>query len=81
MRRFALTTSFAALIAAPSFALTVAEVDQNGDSLISFDEMATVYPSLTPEAFNAVDTSGDSAVDEDELTAALESGLIVAPAE
>ncbi|WP_254696965.1 hypothetical protein [Octadecabacter sp. SW4] len=71
----------AALIAAPAFALTVSDVDTDGDSLISFTEMAVMYPELTEEAFGAVDTSGDTLVDEAELAAALESGMIEEPAE
>jgi hypothetical protein len=81
MRRLAVGTLMAALIAAPAFALTVSDVDTDGDSLISFTEMAVLYPDLTEEAFAAVDTSGDSLVDEAELTAALEAGLIEEPAE
>ncbi|WP_286131261.1 hypothetical protein [Loktanella sp. 5RATIMAR09] len=71
----------AALIAAPAFALTVSDVDTDGNSLISFTEMAVMYPDLTEEAFGAVDTSGDTFVDETELAAALETGMIEEPAE
>lgn len=81
MRRVAVGTMIAALIAAPAFALTVSDVDTDGDSLISFTEMAVMYPDLTEEAFGEVDTSDDSMVDEPELAAALESGMIEAPAE
>jgi hypothetical protein len=71
----------AALIAAPAFALTVSDVDTDGDSLISFTEMVVMYPELTEEAFGEVDTGDDSFVDEAELTAALEAGVIAEPAE
>lgn len=81
MRRVAVGTMLAALIAAPAFALTVSDVDTDGDSLISFTEMVVMYPELTEEAFGAVDTSEDSFVDEAELTAALEAGVIEEPAE
>ncbi|MFT6075858.1 MAG: hypothetical protein ACJAZ1_002789 [Yoonia sp.] len=76
MRRVVVGTLMAALIAAPAFALTVSDVDTDGDSLISFTEMTVLYPDLTEEAFAAVNTSGDSFVDEEELTVALEAGLI-----
>ncbi|XHY16736.1 hypothetical protein SuNHUV7_15270 (plasmid) [Pseudoseohaeicola sp. NH-UV-7] len=81
MRRVAVGTMMAALIAAPAFALTVSDVDTDGDSQISFTEMAVKYPDLTEEAFGAVDTSGDTLVDEAELAAALESGMIEEPTE
>ena len=81
MCRAAVGALMAALIAAPAFALTVSDIDTDGDSLISFTEMAVMYPDLTEEDFGGVDTSGDSFVDETELAAALESGMIEEPAE
>lgn len=81
MRRAAVGTMIAALIAAPALALTVLDIDTDGDSLISFTEMAVMYPDLTEEVFGEVDTSDDTFVDETELAAALESGVIVDPAE
>ncbi|MEL6101178.1 MAG: hypothetical protein AAFY42_10995 [Pseudomonadota bacterium] len=81
MRRLAVGATVATLLAAPAFALSVSDVDTDGDSLISFAEMAELYPDLTEEAFAEVDASGDEFVDEDELTAALEAGLIEEPAE
>ena len=81
MRRAAVGTLMADLIAAPAFALTVSDVDTDGDSLISFTEMAVMYPDISEEAFAVIDTGGDSFVDEAELTAALEAGLIEGPAE
>lgn len=81
MLRVAVGTIMAAMIAAPAFALTVSEVDTDGDSLISFTEMAAIYPDLTEDVFGEVDTSDDSMVDETELVTALESGMIEAPAE
>ena len=81
MRRAAIGALMVSLFAAPAFALTVADVDTDGDSLVSFDEMAVKYPDLTEETFAAVDTGGDGFVDETELAAALEAGTIEAPAE
>lgn len=81
MRRVAVGTMVAALFAAPAVALTVSDVDTDGDSLISFTEMAVKYPDLSEEAFGDIDTSGDSFVDETELAAALEAGKIKEPAE
>jgi hypothetical protein len=69
------------MFAAPAFAITVADVDTDGDSLVSFAEMTVMYPDLTEVAFGEIDTSDDSLVDETELSAALEAGMIEEPAE
>lgn len=81
MRGFTLGATLAGLLAAPAVALTISDVDTDGDDLISFTEMTELYPDLTEETFAEVDTGGDEFVDEDELAAALESGLIEEPAE
>ena len=81
MRRAAVGAMVVALFAAPAFALTVSEIDTDGDSLVSFTEMTVTYPDLTEELFADIDTSDDFMVDETELSAALESGEIVEPAE
>ena len=81
MRRAALGAIAVAMFAAPAFALTVSDVDTDGDSLVSFAEMAVKYPDLTEEVFGAIDTSDDSFVDEAELAAALDAGTIEEPAE
>lgn len=81
MRRAALGTIVVAMFAAPVFALTVADVDTDGDSLVSFAEMTVKYPDLTEETFGEIDTSDDNFVDEAELASALEAGTIAEPAQ
>ena len=81
MRRAAIGAILVAMFAAPAFALTVADVDTDGDSLVSFEEMAVMYPDLTEDAFGEIDVSDDGFVDETELAAALEAGTIEEPAE
>lgn len=81
MSRVAVGAMLAALFAAPALALTVSDIDTDGDGLVSFVEMAAKYPDLTEETFGEIDTSDDSFVDEAELAAALESGLIEEPTE
>lgn len=81
MRSAAIGAMVVALLAAPAFALTVSDVDTDGDSLVSFTEMTVKYPDLTEDLFGEIDTGDDSLVDEAELTAALEAGLIAEPAE
>lgn len=56
----------------------VADMDTDGDGVVSFTEMLAVYPTLTEDGFAAVDTNGDNMIDEEEFTAAQEGGLIPA---
>ncbi len=81
MRRVAIGATVVAMFAAPAFAITISEVDTDGDSLASFTEMAEIYPELTEAQFGEVDTSDDNFVDETELAAALQAGTIAEPAE
>ena len=81
MRRAALGAIAVAMFAAPAFALTVSDLDTDGDGLVSFTEMAVKYPDLTEDAFGEVDTGDDGFVDEAELAAALAAGTIAEPAE
>ena len=68
----------AALAAAPAFA-QMAEIDTDGDGAVTLDEMTTAYPDATQETFDAIDTNVDGTVDEAELTAAIDAGLVAPP--
>jgi hypothetical protein len=81
MRRATFGAIAVAMFAAPAFAITVADVDTDGDNLISFAEMQVKYPDLTEESFGAVDANGDGFVNDIELAAALDAGMIEEPAE
>lgn len=81
MRRAAVGPLVAALFAAPSFALTVSGVETGGDSLVFCTDMAVKYRGLTEEAFGQIDTRDDEFVDEAELAAPPDAGLIKEPAE
>lgn len=76
MRRAAVGAMLVALFAAPAFAITLSDIDTDGDSLVSYDELTVNYPDLGEEVFTQIDTSGDGFADEAELTAAVEAGLI-----
>lgn len=80
MRNFAVGAIVAALLAAPVSA-AVSDIDTDGDGLASFDEMVVAHPEMTKETFDEVDTSGDGFVDEAEHAAAVEAGLLIAPAD
>ena len=55
---------------------TVGETDTDGDGLINLAEMQTAYPTVSEEVFASADANGDALVDEAELAAAREAGLI-----
>ena len=52
--------------------------DSDGDGMFSFDEMLVAYPTLTEETFITIDTNGDGGIDEEELAAATEAGVLPA---
>jgi hypothetical protein len=52
--------------------------DTDGDGVYSMEELMVAYPSLTEDLFTTIDGNGDGAVDEEELAAALDAGVLVA---
>ncbi len=52
--------------------------DTNGDGVYSMEELMVAYPTLTEEIFTTIDSNGDGAVDDIELAAALDAGVLVA---
>ncbi len=52
--------------------------DTDGDGMYSMEELLVAYPALTEELYGTIDGNGDGAVDADELTAAVEAGVLVA---
>ncbi|MEM7720059.1 MAG: EF-hand domain-containing protein [Pseudomonadota bacterium] len=59
-------------------ALAADVVDADGDGVYSMDELAVAYPGLTEELFTTIDGNGDGAIDDAELTAAVDAGVLVA---
>lgn len=56
----------------------VVEIDTNGDGLMTMDEVQAVYPEVTAETFSQIDANGDGAIDDAEMVAGQEQGLIPA---
>jgi len=54
----------------------MSDVDTDGDGVASFTELLAVYPTLTEEGFGAIDSNADGVIDEAEMAAAQEAGLI-----
>ncbi|WP_371223836.1 EF-hand domain-containing protein [Roseovarius sp. 2305UL8-3] len=78
MTKFIALMLGAGVVASAAIAMgdSVVEVDANGDGLMTIDEVRAVFPDVTTQAFAAVDTNDDGALDDDEMVAGQEQGLI-----
>lgn len=76
------TTTYAsifALVLSPmAFAMSdnAAAVDTDGNGVLTIDEVQAVYPDVSQDTFSAMDTNADGALDEAEVTAAEEAGIM-----
>lgn len=75
MKYLTIATLLAALAATAAQAQTMVE-DADGDGVYSMEELQAAYPSLTEEVFAVLDINADGAVDADELSAAVEAGVL-----
>ncbi|MGH1370132.1 MAG: hypothetical protein ACRBCL_16085 [Maritimibacter sp.] len=53
-------------------------LDANGDGHVIFDEILMVMPDMNEEQFAAIDVNGDGMLDEAEVAAAIEAGVLPA---
>ncbi|TMM54857.1 hypothetical protein [Sulfitobacter sabulilitoris] len=79
-------TTFALLLSAAAttaFAMGegAAEMDTNGDGVLTIDEVQATYPEVTPESFSSMDLNADGALDEEEIAAAQDAGTMPTPTE
>ena len=65
----------AACFALQAQAETMVE-DTDGNGTYSYEEMATAYESMSDDLFAEIDADEDGEISADELTAAIEAGLI-----
>lgn len=76
--------TFAAIAATalcmPAFAMgqSAVEADTNEDGVLSLAEVQTVYPDVTEDMFTTSDLNGDGVLEDAEVTAAQEAGLMPA---
>ncbi len=69
----------ATLLALGATAAMAADVeDTDGDGVYSMEELTVAFPELTDELFTTIDGNGDGAIDEAELAAAVDAGVLVA---
>lgn len=77
MTKFSMLTLIATLsVPALAFAQGAADLDTNGDGVLTIDEVQASFPDVTSDAFTAMDLNADGALDADEIAAAQEAGLM-----
>jgi len=62
----------------PAFAMgqSAAQVDANEDGVLSLEEVQAVFPDMTEDQFLTVDLNGDGMLEDAEVKAAQEAGLM-----
>lgn len=82
-KTFKMTAIAVTALCMPAYAMGAgaAEVDANGDGVLSVAEVQAVYPDVTVEQFSAMDLNADGALDDGEVQAAQEAGMMPAPTE
>ena len=81
MTKFNTTTLMAAaMIAIPAFAMaqSMADIDVNGDGVLTIEEVQAVWADVSTDGFSAMDLNADGVLDADEVLAAQEAGLMLA---
>lgn len=71
--------TLAAVVAASAAVAQMADVDQDGDGMVTYGEIVAVYPDVTEDQFAQLDTNGDGTLDDAEMTVAIEAGQLVMP--
>lgn len=61
-------------LAAPAWAAT--QLDADGDGRVTLDEVQVVHPDITEEIFTAMDANADGTLDEEEIVAAQNAGVM-----
>ncbi|GKY86818.1 EF-hand domain-containing protein [Sinisalibacter aestuarii] len=70
--------ALAILLVSGSAAFAQDALDADGDGLVTLAELQAMYPDFTDEQFAEADTDASGALDEAELAAATEAGMIPA---
>lgn len=81
MTKFTTMTLIAGVaIAIPAFAMaqSMADVDANGDGVLTINEVQVIFPDVSTDGFSAMDLNADGALDGDEVASAQQAGLLPA---
>lgn len=79
MKTILMSAVAAVALTAPAWAQ--ADLDANGDGMVTLDEVQAVNPDITAEDFSAMDTDSDGVLSPEEVSAAQEAGQLPAAAE
>lgn len=66
------------MVGLPTLALaqSAAQLDTNGDGLLTIDEVQASFPDMGADTFTAMDLNADGALDAEEIAAGQEAGLM-----
>lgn len=73
---YATLVAFGLAGAAVAMSDNAAAIDVDGNGVLTIDEVQAVYPDVSTDTFSAMDTNADGALDEAEVTAAEEAGIM-----
>jgi Ca2+-binding EF-hand superfamily protein len=78
MTKKMLATGLALTFAVPAMAQEgdFATLDANGDGFVTMAEFQAMMPDVSVDAFMQADTNADGALNEEELSAAQEEGIL-----
>lgn len=65
-------------LATAANAVTLADLDADGDGMVTFEELSAVLPDVSEEVFSTADLNADGMIDEEELTGAQDVGILPA---
>ncbi len=78
MKLITKTTVAAIALMSASAAFAQLAADANGDGVLTIDEVQAAFPDISAESFSTMDLNADGALDEAEVQAAQEAGLMPA---
>ncbi|WP_439110854.1 hypothetical protein [Lentibacter sp.] len=78
MKKVTLTLAALATALTPMLAHAdmMADLDSNGDGVVTVDELQAAMPDVTAESFSEMDINDDGMLDADEIAAAEDAGLM-----
>ncbi|QUJ77825.1 hypothetical protein KDD17_07785 [Sulfitobacter albidus] len=76
LKTFTLFAATALCLPAYAMGQSAVAIDANEDGVLSLEEVQAVYPDVTEDQFTTADLNGDGALEDAEVQAAQEAGLM-----
>jgi Ca2+-binding EF-hand superfamily protein len=70
------TAAFVVSLPLTALAITLEDMDANGDGVVTMEEFMAAMPEADPGLFSAIDFNSDGVLDAEEIEAAKASGLL-----